>query len=54
MRWLLVNPDQRSRRLFIELVRDGLESSTRILEYQTLEDLSTVLARNSGNRQEET
>ena len=46
---ILVNPDQGSRRLFIELVREGLEPSTRILEYQTLENLSTVLARNSGD-----
>jgi len=45
---VLVNPDERARRLFIELIREGLEPSTRILEYRYLEDLAVVLNRNSA------
>ncbi len=47
---VLVNPDQRSRQLFIELIRDGLEPSTRILEYRTLEEIDTVLTRNTQSQ----
>ena len=42
---VLVNPDERARRQFLDLTGGGVESSTRILEYCTLEELATVLAR---------
>lgn len=42
---VLVNPDKDARKRFLELVRDGLESSTRILEYKNFEELNSVLKR---------
>ena len=44
---VVVNPDQDARCRFLEIIRDGLESSTRILEYRTFKELHGVLLRNS-------
>lgn len=44
---VLVNPDPVARRAFLELIKGGVESKTRILEYDTLEQLANVLRRNS-------
>lgn len=44
---VLVNPEPTARRRFLELIRGGLEPSTKILEYGTMEELGTVLDRNS-------
>ena len=44
---VLVNPDERARRLFIELIRAGLEPSTRILEYRSMDELASLIARST-------
>lgn len=45
---VLVNPDANARRRFLDVIRGGLETSTRILEYQTLAELCDVFIRNSS------
>ena len=42
---VLVNPDRSSRQRFLDTVRDGLEPSTRILEYDKLQELAAVIER---------
>jgi hypothetical protein len=42
---VLVNPEREARRRFLDLVRGGLESSTRVLEYDTLADLYSRMTR---------
>ena len=44
---VLVNPDRRARRQFLDLIRGGVEPATRILEYHTLQELDAVLARHT-------
>jgi hypothetical protein len=46
---ILVNPDEAARSRFINLIKDGLELSTTILEYNTFEELHKVLIRNGGS-----
>lgn len=41
---VLVNPDREARRRFLDIVRNGLESGTRVLEYESLEVLHERLA----------
>ncbi|EQD72009.1 hypothetical protein B1B_04136, partial [mine drainage metagenome] len=36
---VLVNPDREARRRFIDIIRDGLNPKTRVLEYSTLREL---------------
>jgi hypothetical protein len=43
---VLVNPDPDARKRFLDLVKGGLEPSTKILEYAKLEQLVKVLERN--------
>jgi hypothetical protein len=42
---VLVNPDKDARRRFLNLIRGGIESTTTVLEYEKLEELSRVLKR---------
>ena len=44
---VLVNPDERARRQFLDLIRGGVEAGTRILEYRTLQELDAVMARHN-------
>lgn len=44
---VLVNPDVEARRRFLEIIRGGLENSTRILEYRTLEELAVLFAKHA-------
>ncbi len=41
---VLVNPDRDARRRFLDIVRGGLESSTRVLEYESMEVLNERLS----------
>lgn len=41
---VLVNPDRDARRRFLDIVRGGLESSTRVLEYETIDVLNERLS----------
>jgi len=43
---VLVNPDPTARSAFLDLVRDGIEPTTCVLEYESLAGLSTVIGRN--------
>ena len=43
---ILVNPDREARRRFLDLVEDGVEPTTRILEYEWFKDFYTILHRN--------
>jgi hypothetical protein len=43
---VLVNPDERARRRFLDLIGGGVEPSTTILEYATLSDLGALFKRN--------
>ena len=45
---VLVNPDSDARHRFLSIIREGLETHTRILEYRNLEELHHVLERNSS------
>lgn len=40
---VLVNPDRAARRYFVDLVREGLEPTTRVLEFSRLKDLGSLL-----------
>ena len=44
---VLVNKDGKARGRFLDLVREGIEPSTRILEYSTFKELNRLLERNS-------
>lgn len=41
---VLVNPDRDARRRFLDIVRNGLESSTRVLEYESMDVLHERLS----------
>lgn len=41
---VLVNPDRDARRRFLDIVRNGLESGTRVLEYESLDVLNERLS----------
>lgn len=45
---VLVNPEREARRRFLDLVRGGLEPSTRVLEYDTLADLFSRMLRTAA------
>jgi hypothetical protein len=45
---VLVNPDQNARRRFLDIIRDGIEPTTRILEYESLKELWIVLRRHQS------
>lgn len=45
---VLVNPDQSARRSFLRLVSGGIETKTTILEYNTLEEIASVIDINSS------
>lgn len=42
---VLVNPDDAARKRFLEIIRDGLEPSTRIREYDSLKQLAALFQR---------
>ena len=42
---VLVNPDTDARKRFIDIIRGGIENSTRILEYESLKELNTLLSK---------
>lgn len=44
---VLVNPERRARHKFLDLVSGGLEQNTRVLEFETLENLATLVTRHS-------
>jgi hypothetical protein len=45
---VLVNPDPQARRRFIDLINGGLEKETTILQYDTFDELNTLLEQNSN------
>lgn len=47
---VLVNPDPPARRMFIELMRGGIEDTTRIVELERLCDLDALLRRCASPR----
>ena len=44
---VLVNPDKNARKSFINLVTGGIEPTTTILEYSTMEEIATLIDRYS-------